>query len=915
MITRKNTIIIKTLDGEVVGIRDSYKRNKQGALPEYESHFKSEKIANVLAKEFKDRDIGSIIILYHPKNIWVSQKNYINQDGSGRNLVEIVTCKFSSLPSIQSLVQVIFTFLSNYSVNDEIILAENIEKVENYSNLSIIKSLLKSLFSESTITVKYTNHPLENELFHAFLVSFYWIGTCTPFAIFLNSNEKALQHSEYFPGRIINIVQDNVTKVLPDKEILTKNEFDDLFNFIQENYKDKGSFVDLMLKISSALPDDNIKNRYNKIIVKYIISIDKNINESIIKNNTKLIFDLPKWLKKDQAFEKTLDNEQNIKAIELFRYHYLIRKLDSRIIDPEFKIQGYELPLVLCDAEDIGYLYLNTNGFTTESYDYFLEIFERYKQISPTNLESFKAISDIYIFSVKNDIKLLNKYISQGLFDPSFLTKDDWNKIWNKYKKHSKKIIEDLLESTTENISMGLAEFILVDNVWDEFIKKLNKNTIFWLIEKLPHKILTLSKTRHFLDPLIKELNINQLKKLALSIPQNNNEYNLNPDSSFKIMKYICDEGLDTSIERMISLFFFTKEDKLLRINSLILLINWLADHNYTYNHWPQKQNLFSTISNLLEELLIKDFNTLIKYLRLLPQPWELNNYQLPIFLKAESVYKEITISKFKEDEKSRSWLLMILSSFNMEKLQKLNLHLFFQLNWTKTLINNKQSLTFWEKFYTQMPKDRIPFFLAPLLICAGSSKISVQPAQIPIYIKFIKEYIANIKSLSIDTGNSINLLQKLNNMIDSIDRYKHESLINQFAQEVSKYVHNIIDDIVIEINIADNASLFYKFLFVHYFKKNKKAWCKDSLLELLIRISKTQHEFLLEVSNEVKSAGKLELLVWIGYLLAKSDLCNPETYELIRYLRKRINQDWPMFADTILIENSNDNDSSLLIP
>ncbi|KPA09537.1 hypothetical protein MHK_010260 [Candidatus Magnetomorum sp. HK-1] len=116
MISSKNKIIIKTLDGEVVGIRDSYKRNKQGDLPEYESHFKSEKIANILAKEFKERDIGSIIILYHPKNIWVSQKNYIYQDGSGRNLVEIVTCKFSSVPSIQSLVQVIFTFLStNYS--------------------------------------------------------------------------------------------------------------------------------------------------------------------------------------------------------------------------------------------------------------------------------------------------------------------------------------------------------------------------------------------------------------------------------------------------------------------------------------------------------------------------------------------------------------------------------------------------------------------------------------------------------------------------------------------------------------------------------------------------------------------------------------------------------------------------------
>ncbi|KPA15450.1 hypothetical protein MHK_004343, partial [Candidatus Magnetomorum sp. HK-1] len=180
--------------------------------------------------------------------------------------------------SIQSLVQVIFTFLStNYSVNDEIIHAENIEKLETQSNLSIIKNLLKSLLSESTITVTYTNHPLENDLFHAFLVSFYWIGTCTPFAIILNSNEKALQHPEYFPSRIINIVQDNVTKVLPNKEVSNKNEFDDLFNFIQENYKGKGSFVDLMLKISSALPDDNIKNRFNKVIVEYIISIDKNI--------------------------------------------------------------------------------------------------------------------------------------------------------------------------------------------------------------------------------------------------------------------------------------------------------------------------------------------------------------------------------------------------------------------------------------------------------------------------------------------------------------------------------------------------------------------------------------------------------------------------------------------------------------
>ncbi|KPA14580.1 hypothetical protein MHK_005216, partial [Candidatus Magnetomorum sp. HK-1] len=148
----------------------------------------------------------------------------------------------------------------------------------------------------------------------------------------------------------------------------------------------------------------------------------------------------------------------------------------------------------------------------------------------------------------------------------------------------------------------------------------------------------------------------------------------------------------------------------------------------------------------------------------------------------------------------------------------------------------------------------------------------------------------------------------------DSIDGDKHESLINQFAQEVSKYVHYIIDDIVLDIKIADNASLFYKYLFVHYFKKNKKAWCNDSLLELLIRISKTKHAFLLEVSNEVKSAGKLELLVWIGYLLAKTDLCNPETYELILYLRKRINIDWPLFADTILIENTNDNDSTLLI-
>ncbi|KPA11402.1 hypothetical protein MHK_008391, partial [Candidatus Magnetomorum sp. HK-1] len=395
-------------------------------------------------------------------------------------------------------------------------------------------------------------------------------------------------------------------------------------------------------------------------------------------------------------------------------------------------VQGYELPLVLCNAEETGYIYLNTNGFTTESYDYFLEIFEKYKQISPTNCESFKAISDIYINSVKNDIKLLNKYISQGLFDPSLLTKDDWNKIWNKYKKVSKKIIEDLLESTTEKISMGLAEFILVDNVWDDFIKKLNKNTIFWLIETLPHKVLILSKTRNFLDPLIKELNINQLNKLSLSIPQDINEYNLNPESSFKIMKYICDEGLDTSIERMISLFLFIKNDISLRIKSLILLINWLADHNYTYEHWPQRENLFLVISILLEELLIEDFSSLIKYLKLLPLPWEKHIYKFPKILKVESVYNKITISDINGDEKSSSWLLMILSSFDMEKLQKLNLHLFFQLNWTKRLINKKQSLTFWEKFYTQMPKDRIPFFLAPLLICAGSSKIPVQPGRVP---------------------------------------------------------------------------------------------------------------------------------------------------------------------------------------
>ncbi|KPA08995.1 hypothetical protein MHK_010803 [Candidatus Magnetomorum sp. HK-1] len=912
MNSKNKKIIIETLDGKVIGIKDSFKRFKETEFPEYEGSFKSEKIANELAKELKDWDIGSLIILYLPKNLWISQKRFREKDKIGRNLTEIITCKFTSFPTIRSLIQVIFTFLSTiYSVEDEIVLADNIEKEENIVNLSTTKTILKSLVSKVPVTVSYSNHPLEKELYHAFLVNFYWMGTCTPFSLCLNFNEETLTHSEYFPGRIINIVQGDEAKAISNKKF-KENEIDELFTFIQTNFKD--SFVDLMLKISLALPDDNTKNRFNNVIVKYCIFIEKNINETLFENGKKYIFDLPKWLKKDQDFEnKIVNNIQNTNAIDLFRYHYLIKKLDSKIINPKCNIEGYDLPLLLCEAEDIGYLYLNTNGFTSDSYEYFLKIFEKYKEKSPNNFKSFKAISDIYLVSIKNDIKLLNKYISQGFFDPSLLTKNDWKKIWDKYKNQSKKIIEHILDkSTTEKISLGLAEFILVDNVWDEFMNKLKNPTLLWLIEKLPQKILSLSKTKKFLDPLIENLNnkhnSKQLREIALNIPQSNQGYSLNSRSSFKIMKYICDEGLNTSIERMISLFFFTKDDISLRIDSLIMLVNWFTEHEYIYKHWPQRQTLFSHISNMIEDLLIKDFEILIKYFKLLPPPWEINNYQLPKIINVESVYKEITNAVIDEDETTKAWLLMILSSFSVGKV---DIFLFFRLKWTKNLIYSKQSLTFWETVYSQMPNDRISFFLIPLLIYSGSSKkISVQPLQKTLIIKLIKEYITNVQSLPDSLEKSFILLKNLDNIIISIDENKNKSLIKQFSVEISNYIHNIIDKIVTEINITDNASIFFKYMFVNYFKHNNKAWCNHSLLELIIRISKDQHEFLLEVSDEVKKEGKL--IIWIGYLLAMIDLGDLDTCELILHLRKRVYQDWPSFADTILIENSKE--SSVLL-
>jgi len=927
----KNDTLIKIDDFQILGKKDLFQRKNESTLPEYRSIFKSEKIANILAKELisDEWEIGGMIVLYRPTTLWIMKKEFDKEDTSGRPIAKVATCKYDGFTSNESLSQVIISFLSYNSLSEKIIIPEKIVKDKQVEK-DDIKRIINAVFYDQPFTFQFTESPLEGDIYSSFLIALNWIGFGVPFCIRYNENNLSFHNHEYLPRRTIDFILSNKKQLITDKKTVVIKEISQLIDFISSNYIK--SFVDVLIKISSSLPIES-DNRFNYSLFNYIFLIEKNITQSSKQINDQSIFEIASFFNYEYSYHKINDNKLILKINDHFRYKYLIQFLDRQVVNPRIMLKNYSLPLVLCKSELYGTLYLNPDGFTSDSFNYFLEIISKYEKESQYNLTSFKAVSDIYISSMKTDMNLLSKSISSNLFNPVLLTIDDWKLIWKENERKDLKQLSDIIIKIIKNFfrdnvyPKGIGEFLFNDHtVWDNISRYLNSEIKLWLVEKFPQKAFELSVKKKYLDDLLlQSASTNFYKILVQSIPQDKADYKISPKTSFKFLEQINDYAIDTTIERMINLFCIAKMDDKFKYNSAVFFIKWICKNQYNYEYWPKDIDIFSDLFDILDQVLIKEYSLFLEFIDLLPPPWKIINLtsnliSLPHYSYSKDVLDCIfnSIESKTVVEHSCTWLLLIISLHR--SVTGIDFQPFFKFSWIKQIVN-KQNLDFWEKIYINSKKNNCIYFIIETLLVYElphkkyqSLKIGMQ--NIGMFLSTFCIYCNCINMLPNNSFDFIKYLGKLLNL-KTLPPIIQTNFIEQISVEVSKHSSSIVDKIMMEIeeindpikniqNSENNNSYLtlLRLIFLNYFINNLQIWCSDKYLNVLIEISKSEKSLLFRTWDCIKNSGSTNSIFWLGVIYDKCNLDNFETFSL---LRTYIGKDWPMIADSILVNYFNE--------